>query len=162
MRITPTGEIAIGTTSAPSFTVGATTIQPLLHVAGDISTTGKIWTTNSVYADYVFEDYFNGFSKIYKDYKFKSLKEVAEFIKANKHLPGVTPVNEIAVGKNGYTIDLTQLSMQQLEKLEELYLHVIEMNDALGQKDKEIKALQNKTNELEERLKKLESLLIKQ
>ncbi len=28
-------------------------------------------------------------------------------------------------------------------------------------KDKEIKALQNKTNELEERLKKLESLLIK-
>ncbi|MNX48615.1 hypothetical protein D3C86_792000 [compost metagenome] len=161
MRITPTGELAIGATTAPSFVVGGTTIQPLLHVAGDISTTGKIWTTNSVYADYVFEDYFNGFSKIYKDYKFKSLKEVAEFIKANKHLPGITPISEITVGKNGYTIDLTQLSMQQLEKLEELYLHVIEMNDALGQKDKEIKALQNKTDELEERLKKLESLLIK-
>ncbi|MFN0254975.1 hypothetical protein E6A44_005285, partial [Pedobacter ureilyticus] len=161
MRITSTGEVAIGATTAPSFVVGGSTIQPKLHVAGDISTTGKLWTTNSVYADYVFEDYFNGFSKIYKDYKFKSLKEVAEFIKKNKHLPGVTPINEIAVGKNGYTIDLTQLSMQQLEKLEELYLHVIEMNDTLSQKDKEIKALQNKTNELEERLKKLESLLIK-
>jgi hypothetical protein len=161
MRITATGEVAIGATTAPSFVVGGTTIQPKLHVVGDISTTGKIWTTNSVYADYVFEDYFNGFSKIYKDYKFKSLKEVAEFIKANKHLPGVTPISEVNVGKNGYTIDLTQLSMQQLEKLEELYLHVIEMNDKLSEKDKEIKALQNKTDNLEERLKKLESLLIK-
>jgi len=162
MRITPTGEVAIGATTAPSFVVGGSTIQPLLHVAGDISTTGKLWTTNSVYADYVFEDYFNGFSKIYKDYKFKSLKEVAQFIKTNKHLPGVTPISEITVGENGYTIDLTQLSMQQLEKLEELYLHVIEMNDTLSQKDIEIDALQHKTNELEERLKKLESLLIKQ
>jgi len=160
MTVTGTGEVAIGATTAPSFTVGANTIQPKLHVAGDISTTGKIWTTNSVYADYVFEDYFNGFSKIYKDYKFKSLKEVAEFIKANKHLPGVTPIKDINVGKGGYTIDLTQLSMQQLEKLEELYLHVIEMNDKLSQKDKEIRALQNKTSELEERLKKLEQLLI--
>jgi len=162
MRITPTGEVAIGATTAPSLVVGGATIQPLLHVAGDISTTGKLWTTNSVYADYVFEDYFNGFSKIYKNYKFKSLKEVAQFIKTNKHLPGVTPISEIAVGENGYTIDLTQLSMQQLEKLEELYLHVIEMNDTLSQKDIEIDALQHKTNELEERLKKLESLLIKQ
>lgn len=162
MTLTSTGELAIGTPTAPSFVVGGTTIQPKLHVAGDISTTGKLWTTNSVYADYVFEDYFNGFSKIYKDYKFKSLKEVAEFIKANKHLPGVTPISEITVGENGYTIDLTQLSMQQLEKLEELYLHVIEMNDTLTQKDIEIEALQNKTNELEERLKKLENLLIKQ
>ncbi|SFO36146.1 hypothetical protein SAMN05421741_1434 [Paenimyroides ummariense] len=162
MRITSTGEVAIGATTAPSFVVGGSTIQPKLHVAGDISTTGKLWTTNSVYADYVFEDYFNGFSKIYKDYKFKSLKEVAEFIKKNKHLPGITPISEITVGENGYTIDLTQLSMQQLEKLEELYLHVIEMNDTLTQKDIEIEALQNKTNELEERLKKLENLLIKQ
>ena len=160
-NIYQTGAVAIGANTIPSFTVGSATINPMLHVAGDVSTTGKIYTTNSVYADYVFEDYFDGFSKIYKDYKFKSLKEVAGYIKANKHLPGVTPIDDLAKSKSGYTIDLTQLSVQQLEKLEELYLHVIEMNDALSLKDKEIKALQNKTNDLEERLKKLEYLLIK-
>lgn len=155
------GNVAIGATTIPTITAGATTINPKFHVAGDISTTGKLWTTNSVYADYVFDYYFDGFSKIYEEYKFKSLKEVAEFIRENKHLPGVTPISEIVTNEAGYTIDLTQLSMQQLEKLEELYLHVIEMNDTMMQKDQEIKALQNKTKELEERLMKLERLIEK-
>jgi hypothetical protein len=154
------GNVAIGATTIPSITAGASTINPKLHVAGDISTTGKLWTTNSVYADYVFDYYFDGFSKIYEAYKFKSLKEVAEFIRANKHLPGVTPISEIATNEAGYTIDLTQLSMQQLEKLEELYLHVIEMSELMNAKDNEIKLLQNKTKELEERLMKLEKLII--
>lgn len=155
------GNVAIGATTIPTITAGPSTINPKLHVAGDISTTGKLWTTNSVYADYVFDYYFDGFSKIYEAYKFKSLKEVAEFIRENKHLPGVTPISEIVTNETGYTIDLTQLSMQQLEKLEELYLHVIEMNDTMNQKDQEIKDLQNKTKELEERLMKLERLIEK-
>jgi hypothetical protein len=155
------GNIAIGAVTAPSFLVGATTIQPKLHVEGDIATTGKIYTTNSVYADYVFDYYFDGFSKIYDQYKFKSLTEVAAFIKANKHLPGVTPIKDIMKTDKGYTLDLTQLSMQQLEKLEELYLHVIEMNTKMTEKDKQIKTLQERTKSLEERLSKLEQLIDK-
>jgi len=156
------GSVAIGISSGgsiPSITVGATTVNPKLHVEGDIATTGKIYTTNSVYADYVFDYYFDGFSKIYDEYKFKSLAEVAAFIKANKHLPGVTPIKDILKTDKGYTLDLTQLSIQQLEKLEELYLYVIEMNTKMTEKDKEISTLQNKTKSLEERLSRLEKLI---
>jgi len=160
MSLKSTGELVINSngTIPPAI---VTSNNPKLYVDGNIYSAGTIYTATNTYPDYVFEDYFNGFSKIYKDYKFKTLKEVAEFIKTNKHLPGITPISKLNVGENGYEVDLTKLSVQQLEKLEELYLHVIEMNDVLGQKDKEIKALQNKTNELEERLKKLESLLLK-
>src|SRR5690606_21389316 len=85
--VTGTGEVAIGAPSAPSFVVGGSTIQPKLHVAGDISTTGKLWTTNSVYADYVFEKYFDGESEINNEYEFKSLDYIKEFVEKNKHLP---------------------------------------------------------------------------
>src|SRR5690606_25628930 len=117
--VTPTGEVAIGAATAPSFVVGGTTIQPLLHVAGDISTTGKLWTTNSVYADYVFEKYFTGHSDLNKDYQFNSLEKVNDFIKENHHLPGVTKINDLTKSENGYTFDMTALSIQQLEKIEE-------------------------------------------
>lgn len=162
------GHVAVGINQIPSFSVGGTTINPAFHVEGDISTSGKMWTTSSVYADYVFEDYFNGFSKINNDYKFKSLKEVAVFIEENKHLPGVTPISEIAIGKSGYTIDLTQLSMQQLEKLEELYLHVIEQQaqldvqlEKMESQQKVIDSQQKELDQLKEKLIKIESFLNK-
>jgi len=68
---------------------------------------GKIRTTSSVYADYVFQDYFQGYSDIKSDYKFRTLKEVEEFITANKHLPGVTPITKLEKVKGGYSIDPT-------------------------------------------------------
>jgi hypothetical protein len=151
------GSVAIGIASGatiPSFTVGATSVTPKLHVEGDIATTGKIYTTNSVYADYVFEKYFNGSSKIDENYQFKSLKEVEAFIKANKHLPGVTPITEVNKTKNGYSIDMTKLSVQSLEKIEELYLYVIEQKDKIDQQQKEIETLKFRLDHLEKLLSK--------
>lgn len=162
------GSVAIGAASIPPIVAGGTTVTPKLYIAGDVSSTGKFWTTSSVYADYVFEQYYDGFSKIYNGYQFKSLPEVAAFIKAHKHLPGVTPISEIAIGESGYTVDLTQLSMQQLEKLEELYLHVIEQQARLDRQSEQITLQQNlmdcqqkELNQLKERLAKLEQLLNK-
>lgn len=161
MRLTPTGQLAIGTTSVPTITIGASTINPLLHVAGDISTTGKIYTTNSVYADYVFEKYFAGKSEINPSYEFKSLDYVRNFIKANNHLPGVQSINDLTKANNGYTFDMTKLTIQSLEKIEELYIHTIEQKDKIDAQQAEIDKLKKEAEETKNRLDRLEKLLIK-
>lgn len=154
------GNVAIGATTAPSFLVGATTVQPKLHIAGDVSTTGKYYTTNSVYADYVFEKYFNGSSNINPNYEFKSLNYVKDFIKANNHLPGVESINDLAKAENGYTFDMTKLTIQSLEKIEELYLHTIEQQDKIDTQQEEIQLLKKQVKETEERLQRLEDILV--
>ena len=166
MTVTSTGEVAIGATTAPSFVIGSTTIQPKLHVAGDISTTGKLYTTNSVYADYVFEKYFKGHSDLNNDYKFSSLEEVNDFIKKNHHLPGVTKIDDLVKSEEGYTFDMTALSIQQLEKIEELFLHTIEQQAQLkaqyevNEKQQQlILQQQDELQQLKERMQKLEQLL---
>ncbi len=74
-------------------------------------------------ADYVFED----------NYNLKSLKEVESYVKENKHLPGVPSAAEIS--ENGMSI--SQMSNLLLEKVEELTLHMIQLqkeNEALKAK----------------------------
>ena len=112
---------------------------------------GSITTVNSTYADYVFEDYFQGYSDIKADYKFKGLAEIEQYIKTHKHLPGITPINELERTSEGYSFNMSELSIQLLEKTEEIYLHIIEQNNAIIAKDKEIA----KMNERLERLEKL-------
>lgn len=71
-------------------------------------------------SDFVFE---NG-------YRLKSLYEVEQFVKENKHLPEVPSAKEFA--ENGYNIG--QMDDLLLRKVEELTLYVIELqkqNDAL-------------------------------
>ncbi|WP_142479101.1 cell division protein ZapB [Flavobacterium nitrogenifigens] len=127
---------------------------------------GAITTVNSYYADYVFEDYFKGFSEIKGDYKFKPLAEVDAFIKKNKHLPGITPINELVKTKEGYSFNVSELSIQLLEKTEELYLHIIEQDKELEVKNSEIQQLKAAAEQLKaeseamnERLEKLEKLI---
>ncbi|WP_426486147.1 hypothetical protein [Flavobacterium sp. 2] len=129
---------------------------------------GSISTVNSYYADYVFEDYFKGFSNIKADYKFKHLAEVEDYIKKNNHLPGITPINELEKTKEGYAFNMSELSIQLLEKTEEMYLHIIEQNKVNEAQSKEIEAKNKEINELKEatkamnlRLEKLEKLLEK-
>ncbi len=83
---------------------------------GRISSSSVLVQTN-VWADYVFK----------KDYKLKSLNEVEQFIQLNGHLPN-TP-NQEEVTTNG--IDVSKMTVLQQEKIEELFLHVIELNKRL-------------------------------
>ena len=123
------------------------------HASERLSVNGTIGTTNSVYADYVFEEYLDGASKIKADYKFKSLEAVERFIKINKHLPGVTGIKALAKTEDGrYVFNLTELSVQSLEKIEELYLHTIAQNKQLKAKDKKIKALEDRLAKIEHEL----------
>ncbi|MCZ4245936.1 hypothetical protein O0955_18150, partial [Pedobacter sp. HCMS5-2] len=108
---------------------------------------------------------FDGYSDINHSYKFKSLADVSAFIKKNKHLPGVTKIDDLKKNVNGYSFDLTALSIQSLEKIEELYLHVIEQQKQIDAKNEEIealrKALKDQTDKTNDRLQKLEKALIR-
>lgn len=79
-------------------------------------------------ADYVFED----------NYNLKSLKEVESYVKENKHLPGIPSAAEIS--QNGMSV--SEMSNLLLEKVEELTLHLIQL-------EKENEALKAKVESLE-------------
>ncbi|WP_410879318.1 hypothetical protein [Myroides sp. DW712] len=120
---------------------------------------GSITATNSYYADYVFENYFDGFSSLKYDYTFKDLSSVDSYIKINRHLPGITPISELEKTATGYSFNVSELSIQLLEKTEELFLHVIEQKKELDQKTDEIQVLKTEVQDLTKRLEALEALL---
>jgi hypothetical protein len=89
--------------------------------------TGRIKTLASL-ADYVFEP----------GYEVMPLDSVATFIEENHHLPGVISQTEVEA-EGG--VDLTAFTVQLQEKLEELYLHAIELDKRLRSLEAENQAL---------------------
>jgi len=69
------------------------------------------------WSDYVFDD----------DYDLKPLEEVREFIDNNHHLPNIPSAAEMV--KNGNDLGATDALL--LAKIEELYLHVIQLNEEI-------------------------------
>ena len=132
------GKAAIGSySSAPFFNMGET-LQVL----------GKITTTSATYPDYVFEDYYTGNSTINANYKFSSLYDTEKFIKENRHLPGVTSLTELQKNDKGYSFNITDLSTQTLEKVEELYLHTIEQQKQIDELKDIVKQQQKQIDQL--------------
>ena len=113
--------------------IGIGTEQPdaLLTVKGDIHAQEVLVDLKGAVApDYVFENYFEGDSKLNPAYEFSTLDEVEQFIKKNHHLPGVPSAT--ALEKDG--MSLKKMNLILLEKVEELTLYLIEQQ-------KEIEAL---------------------
>lgn len=90
-------------------------------VTGDFGTIGSVsaksikinnWTIDA--PDYVFEP----------GYKLTSLHETELFVSKNKHLPEIPSAAQMK--NNG--IDLAEMNMKLLQKVEELTLHAIEQN----------------------------------
>jgi hypothetical protein len=73
----------------------------------------NVMPTNITFPDYVFEN----------SYHLMSLTEVENYIKANKHLPNIPSAKEVEA--NG--INVADMQVKQMEKIEELYLHIIEL-----------------------------------
>ncbi len=113
--------ITVGT-SAVAIPAGSTY---KMAVGGGIITEKVRIATNGTtfWADYVFEP----------NYKLRSLNEVAQYIKINKHLPDVPSTAEVQTSG----IDLAQTQVMLLQKVEELTLYVIEQQ-------KEIERLKKK------------------
>ena len=103
-------------------------VDAKLAVNGDILSTEVRVESIAGGPDYVFEE----------DYDLSTLEEVEAYIKDNKHLPEVPSAKEME--ENG--IELAQMNMLLLKKIEELTLHVIELkkqNDQLREDVEEIK-----------------------
>lgn len=97
----------------------------------ELSVNGKIEAkeieVKEVGADYVFAD----------SYQLANIEDVAAYVKANKHLPGIAPASETEKG-----VELGAFSEKLLEKVEELTLYVIQLNEKNA-------ALQNQLLELQ-------------
>jgi len=83
------------------------------------------------FPDYVFD----------KEYKLMSIKEVEKYIQQNKHLPNVISADEVSRGNGA---PLGALQKANLEKTEELYLYIIELNKKVEQLEEQVKKLEKK------------------
>jgi hypothetical protein len=109
VRISASGNVGIGITDPGSF---------------KLAVNGKTWSTEVQVAvtrppDYVFEPTYN----------LKPLAEIETYIKENKHLPEVPSAKEME--ENG--VQLGEMNMLLLRKIEELTLHLIDQNKLVWQ-----------------------------
>ncbi|MEP5611437.1 MAG: helicase associated domain-containing protein [Cyclobacteriaceae bacterium] len=113
----------------PNGNVGIGTKDPLskLSVNGHIRATEVKVLADITVPDYVFEP----------NYDLRTLEETKAYIAENKHLPEIPSAAEIE--ENG--IDLGDMNMRLLKKIEELTLHQIELMEEMQEMKKELKAL---------------------
>jgi hypothetical protein len=93
------------------------------------------------WADYVFE----------KDYKLMPLNDLDQFITENGHLPEV-PTTEEAI-KNG--IELKEMNILLLKKVEELTLHLINQNKQIEDQTNQFKAQKEEIEALRKQMSSL-------
>ncbi|MFZ0597037.1 MAG: hypothetical protein WAM46_08650 [Flavobacterium sp.] len=127
--------------------VGIGTANPTskLTVAGDINSR-EVKVTVNAGADFVFEN----------NYELLTLEVLAEYIKTNKHLPEVPSAKTMQ--ENG--INLSEMNIKLLQKIEELTLYAIEQdkkNNVLQLKVKDLESESDKFKSLSDRLAKLEN-----
>ncbi len=149
---TVTGNLGIGIAPAhklhlagDGYINGRLAIGPTAHYATGyaLSVNGKIISDEvrvrlePMWPDYVFE----------KNYTLQPLAEVAAFVQENKHLPGVASAKEVA--EDG--LDLAGMQHAQMEKIEELFLHLIALEKQVAALRTENDALKAKVNHLENR-----------
>ena len=117
--------------------IGTNTPAALLTVAGKIASR-EVEVTVNAGADFVFD----------KNYPIKNIEEVENFVKENKHLPEIPSAKEME--ENG--IELGEMNIKLLQKIEELTLYLIEQNKRLNKIEAENKELkeQNKTLKIQQ------------
>jgi hypothetical protein len=108
---------------------------------GMIATQIKVHLCVNGWCDYVFEN----------DYELKPLNQVEEFIKAKRHLPNFPSEKQI-VDDGG--LDVKDIKIKQQEKIEEAFLHLIEL-------DEKIELLRVKLKKTKEENDNLRTLLTK-
>ncbi|MBT1697552.1 hypothetical protein KK083_11740 [Fulvivirgaceae bacterium PWU4] len=124
MVILSNGNVGIGTNEPGTF---------------KLAVNGKIWSQEVNIAmtnpgpDYVFE----------KDYNLLSLAELEAYIKANKHLPEVPSAKEM----DAEGLNIKEMNLILLKKVEELTLHLIEANKKIEETNEKVKALEERVKD---------------
>ncbi len=122
-----------------------------LSVGGDILLNG-----NNVVPDYVFQSYFTGASSLKPNYQMPSLNEVREFVAKYHHLPGVTSAEEV---KAQGGIILNEATTQNLEKIEELFLHTLEQEAKIEDLQEQNAGLSKELEAMKERMARIEAAM---
>lgn len=124
--ISRTGRVGIG---ASNF-LGD--VSYLLYVKGGIRAEKMQLEMSAAggWSDYVFAP----------DYRLMPLKQVAEYLKTHRHLPGMASETEM-IAEGG--INVGKIAAQQQAKIEELFLYVIELNKKVETLEKEVKTLRS-------------------
>jgi hypothetical protein len=126
----PSGEV-LSLRSDGFVGIGTSSPDAKLTVKGIIHTQEvKIDLQGAVAPDYVFE----------KDYNLPSLESIKSYIDQNKHLPEVPSAKEMEA--NG--VNVGEMNMILLKKVEELMLYVIELKNENDRQNRIIEKLKNK------------------
>jgi hypothetical protein len=96
---------------------------------GNLTITGSLTASGSTFPDYVFKP----------NYPLMRLQDVETFVKKHNHLPNIPSAEEMK--RDG--VNMTDLQMKLLEKIEELTLYTL-------QQEKTIQELQNRLAALEQ------------
>jgi len=102
--------------------------EMFLTTDGNLTLKGTLTTATQTIPDYVFED----------SYVLRPLEEVSSFIEEFGHLPGIPSAKEYA-DRGG--VNLSELQILLLEKVEELTLYTLQQQDTIKQLESEIDAL---------------------
>ncbi|HSY75830.1 MAG TPA: hypothetical protein VK890_03170 [Bacteroidia bacterium] len=136
MKIGSNGKVIIGNPfgSTAIYTANVNTwgLSYTLLVAGGIITDQvKVASVNSAnWSDYVFAN----------DYKLKSLNELEQFYKENKHLPDVPSAKDV----KDSGVDLVQMDATLLKKIEELTLYIVQQQKQIQEMQTKMDALSGK------------------
>jgi hypothetical protein len=109
---------------------GDADVEMSLDANGNMTVSGNYTatTTGSTFPDYVFGD----------DYALMSLENLAAFVEREKHLPNIPSAEEIA---EAGVINLSQLQLNLLEKIEELTLYTLEQQEAIRRLEADLAAI---------------------
>jgi len=137
MTITKAGVVGIGTATPCT----GSTSNCLLAVKGSVRANEVIVDTG--WSDYVFD----------ADHKIAPLSEVEDYIAQNHHLPDMPSAKEVA--ESGVSVG--EMQSKLLAKIEELTLHMIELEKRSTKLEKENTELVQRNRDISARISELQS-----